>query len=148
MGARQADIDEASQPQNKCDQKGIKWERTCTDVICCLFFTVFLAAMVVLSVFAFRQGDPMKIVTPFDSVGNKCGSTNQGVEPSMQNTNSPVYSVDLTEFPYKMFTKPTSKTNMFSAVCVKTCPRMGDTAQCFPNSENTDCITLVYDTAP
>lgn len=51
---RQADIDEANKPENKCDQKGINWERSCTDVIFCLVFTVFIVVMVALAGLGFK----------------------------------------------------------------------------------------------
>lgn len=54
MGARKADIDEANKPENKCEDKGIKWERSCTDCLCCIFFSAFIVVMLVIAVVAFR----------------------------------------------------------------------------------------------
>lgn len=68
--ARQADIDEANKPENKMSLKGIKWERSCTDIICCLIFSAFIVSLVAIASYAFSNGDPVKILTPFDSVGN------------------------------------------------------------------------------
>jgi hypothetical protein len=83
--------------------------------------------MIVIAVLAFKQGDPIKILTPYDSVGHKCGAMNDTLK------------LDLTEFKYKLFTKPTDVKNMFSAVCVKECPKKLTTPICHVNSENTEC---------
>jgi len=44
--------------------------------------------------YAVSTGDPMKIITPFDSVGNKCGAENQGV---------PLNVTDFSEYKLKHF---------------------------------------------
>ena len=49
---RQADIDEANKSENKITTKGIKWERSCTNILCCFIFTAFIVVMVGLSGFA------------------------------------------------------------------------------------------------
>jgi hypothetical protein len=76
--ARQADLDEANSDKHKLDvkDKGLKWERSCTDTLFCLVFTFAISAMLLASAYGLKNGDPMKIITPFDSVGNKCGATN------------------------------------------------------------------------
>ena len=73
---RQSDIDEANKDENKLkpEDKGIKWDRSCTDVICCLIFLVQLGSMIGITGYAISEGDPLKMLTPFDSVGNKCGA--------------------------------------------------------------------------
>ena len=60
---RQADIDEANKPENKQTLKGIKWERSCTDVICCLIFLLFLAGGAVSSAEA-SHGEPFPTWAP------------------------------------------------------------------------------------
>jgi choline transporter-like protein 2/4/5 len=54
-------------------KKGIVWERSCTDILCCVFFLAFVVVMILVSAVAFAQGDPLKIFTPYDSDGNQCG---------------------------------------------------------------------------
>lgn len=71
---RKEDLEDAQKDENKLKEGGIKWDRTCTDVICCLVFMVFLVTMVGLSFLALTKGDPLRMVTPFDSVGNLCGA--------------------------------------------------------------------------
>lgn len=74
-----ADRNKKMADENKLDKKdkGIKWERSCTDILCCLIFLVFLVAMVGCSFWALTKGDPERILTPFDSVGNACGRADQ-----------------------------------------------------------------------
>lgn len=63
---------------------------------------IFIAGMIVISVFAFKRGDPIRIITPFDSVGNRCGVDGQGVEPSY--AKGGVNNTDYSEHRYKLFT--------------------------------------------
>ncbi|BFZ05594.1 hypothetical protein BsWGS_08633 [Bradybaena similaris] len=53
--------------------RGPNKDRSCTDVICCLIFLVFLAGLGVVAGFAFYHGDPRLLVYPQDSNGNLCG---------------------------------------------------------------------------
>jgi len=48
---RQKDIDDANDPKNKSEKQGMVMERKCTDVICCMLFTLFIIAMLGVSVF-------------------------------------------------------------------------------------------------
>ena len=72
MGLREADVEEANLDKNKLtkEDKGLKWDRSCTDVICCIVFMVFIVATIGLSFIALTKGDPNIIMTPFDSSGN------------------------------------------------------------------------------
>lgn len=56
---------------------GMKEDRSCTDILCCLIFLVFIVAMVGCSGYAIHNGDPERILTPFDSDGNACGQPDQ-----------------------------------------------------------------------
>jgi hypothetical protein len=38
--------------------------------------------MIAISIYAFIQGDPQKILTKFDSDGNRCGFPNQNASAS------------------------------------------------------------------
>ena len=123
MGVREADVAEANEEKNKLskEDKGLKWDRSCTDVICCLVFMVFIVATIGLSFIALTTGDPSIIMTPYDSSGNECGKKSQGVDKR-----------DFTDYKYKLFTdmKPQPggfnggklPTSFFNAVCVKECP--------------------------
>ena len=51
-------------------------KRQCTDIACCIMFGVFLLMMFAVSGFAVTNGDPNRIVTPFDTDVNECGHGN------------------------------------------------------------------------
>jgi hypothetical protein len=74
-------------------------ERSCTDIICCLVFTVFFVGMLGISAMAYTTGDPMKIMTPFDSDGNQCGLMDQIKSNSTENKPR-----DFSEYQFKYFT--------------------------------------------
>jgi hypothetical protein len=149
--ARQADIEEANKAENKIDpkDKGMNWDRSCTDIFCCLLFVVFFVVMVGVSFLGFTQGDPMRIVTPFDSVGNRCGAKLQGVEIMAGTGVLSVNTTDYSMFPYKYFSNiqvgSTSTIGIFDAVCVLSCPKSGETATCMINSDVTTCPKATYD---
>ncbi|CAL1541152.1 unnamed protein product [Lymnaea stagnalis] len=54
-------------------RQGPKRKRSCTDVICCLIFFIFIVGLGVVAYFAFIYGDPQLLVYPQDSNGNLCG---------------------------------------------------------------------------
>ncbi|XP_050389087.1 choline transporter-like protein 2 [Patella vulgata] len=47
--------------------------RSCTDVLCCIIFFVFIAGMLACSILGYVHGDPIKLIYPTDSDGNICG---------------------------------------------------------------------------
>ena len=91
---RKDDIEKAS--QQKFEKQGLVWDRSCTDIICCIVFLAFMVAMLGVSGFAISNGDPMNIIAPFDSVGNKCGKELQGLPENI---------TDFSEYKYKQFTR-------------------------------------------
>ncbi|UJR34024.1 hypothetical protein I4U23_021438 [Adineta vaga] len=57
-------------------KQGLDRKRSCTDIPCCLIFLIFIGGFVILSIFAFQEGDPKQLLHPTDSQGNLCGSGN------------------------------------------------------------------------
>lgn len=105
----------------------IVFDRNCTDMFCCLIFLVFIVGMVLLSGIAFTRGQPLKLLTPFDSTGFQCGAN-----AKMYNNASVIGDmVDLSEYKYKYLTLfssdlgvgTISKDSFIKAVCVKECPK-------------------------
>ena len=43
--------------------------RSCTDVLCCLLFVAFLAAMLSCGIYGYFTGQPGKLLAPVDSDG-------------------------------------------------------------------------------
>jgi len=48
----------------------MKFDRSCTDIICCIIFLAFIVSMVAITGYSISTGDPLAMVTPFDSNGN------------------------------------------------------------------------------
>ncbi|XP_050389089.1 choline transporter-like protein 2 [Patella vulgata] len=47
--------------------------RSCTDIICCIIFIIFIIGMIACSIFAYSRGDPYRLIHPTDSQGRICG---------------------------------------------------------------------------
>jgi len=58
--------------------------------------------MIAISIYAFVQGDPQKILTKFDSDGNRCGFPNQIASASLSIFTQPR---DFSNYTFKYFTK-------------------------------------------
>nr|XP_034302598.1 choline transporter-like protein 2 isoform X2 [Crassostrea gigas] len=61
--------------------KGPIKDRSCTDIICCLLFLIFIVGLVVVAFFAFKYGDPRLLVYPVNSNNEICGYGNQLGKP-------------------------------------------------------------------
>ena len=57
-------------PRPKSKRGPIK-DRSCTDIICLALFLVFIAGLVVISIFAYTNGNPRLLLYPVDSDGNR-----------------------------------------------------------------------------
>ncbi|XP_060069733.1 choline transporter-like protein 2 [Ylistrum balloti] len=51
-------------------------KRSCTDIICCLIFIIFIGGFAGVSYLAFANGDPYLLLYPVDSNGELCGYGN------------------------------------------------------------------------
>ncbi|CAF1660993.1 unnamed protein product, partial [Adineta ricciae] len=87
---------------------------------CCILFLIFIILFVILSIFAFIEGDPKQLIHPTDSQGHLCGSGEFADRPY-------VYFFDWTKC-IKAFNIPTNlaKGRPFvcptTQVCVHQCP--------------------------
>jgi len=52
-------------------------DRGCTDLICCLFFLLFIFAEIVIAGVSFSSGQPDLLLYPYDEDGNPCGKPNE-----------------------------------------------------------------------
>ncbi|KAH9507587.1 hypothetical protein Btru_051523 [Bulinus truncatus] len=53
--------------------KGPLENRSCSDVICCVIFLIFVVGMIACSLVGYVRGDPVKLIYPTDTYGNICG---------------------------------------------------------------------------
>jgi hypothetical protein len=58
-------------------EKGINRDRKCQDLLCLIIFISFLGGMVACVAYGFVKGDPVKMMAPYDSLGNFCGIDNR-----------------------------------------------------------------------
>lgn len=55
------------------DKPGVNLDnRSCTDIIVCIMFCVMIGVMVIITGYAFGNGDIQRIATKYDMYGNKC----------------------------------------------------------------------------
>ncbi|CAF3124472.1 unnamed protein product [Rotaria sp. Silwood2] len=98
----------------------LRRKRHCTDIPCCILFLIFIICFIVLSIFAFKEGDPRQLLHPTDSEGNLCGLGKYA-------NHSYVYFFDWTQC-IKSFNVPSNilKGRPFvcptTQVCVERCP--------------------------
>ena len=83
-------------------------DRRCTDILCILIFLGFVAAATFVGIYAVENGDPMRIMTPYDVNGNFCGKKNT--------------SIDLTGYPYLWYQDIGTPFWLAYATCVTECP--------------------------
>lgn len=92
-------------------------KRKCTDVICCLIFTLFLIAWFVCGFYGFSEGEPELLTYPYDSSRNQCGKPGDDAE-----------DYDYIYFPYPL------PGYLDYTVCVKDCPEEYDSVvDCYTN---------------
>lgn len=53
--------------------KGPCKRRSCTDIFCLILFVAFIAAWVAIAAYAYKNGDPQRLILPTDSMNRKCG---------------------------------------------------------------------------
>ena len=86
--------------------------RKCRDIICCIFFIVFLVACVVVAILGFVKGHPSYLLYAYDEDGKACGHS-EGYE----------------DYPYLYFysvvsnVKSLKTDSIINGVCVKECPK-------------------------
>jgi choline transporter-like protein 2/4/5 len=94
--------------------KGPFGERKCTDLLCCLFFTLFVVGMAILTGYGYANGDPDKLISPIDGDGKICGVT-PGYEDYQY-----LFIADIAQ-------AANPATSIFDyGVCVKECPKTAD----------------------
>lgn len=47
--------------------------RSCTDIICCIIFILFIAGYMIVGILAWLYGDPRQVIYPRNSTGSYCG---------------------------------------------------------------------------
>ncbi|XP_073644407.1 choline transporter-like protein 5 isoform X3 [Tursiops truncatus] len=95
--------------------KGPVVNRSCTDVLCCMIFILFIIAYILLGLVAWVNGDPRRVAYPTDSQGHFCG------QKGTPNENKPI----LFYFNLLSCTSPSVVVNLqcpTRQICVSKCP--------------------------
>jgi len=61
-------------------ETGPMQNRRCTDILCIFVFLGFVAAAVFVGIYSVENGDPDRILTPYDADGRFCGKTPEVAE--------------------------------------------------------------------
>ncbi|PVD22194.1 hypothetical protein C0Q70_17999 [Pomacea canaliculata] len=88
--------------------------RSCTDILCCIIFVIFVLGFVVCAIIGFARGNPIKLVYPTDSYGNVCGDGAYSTKPYL-------FYFDMLQCA-KMGVSVVVNGCPTSQVCVSTCP--------------------------
>ncbi|CAF2332821.1 unnamed protein product [Rotaria sp. Silwood2] len=113
-------VSQNSGARYEAPKQGLQRKRFCTDIPCCFIFLIFIILFIILSIFAFKEGDPEQLIHPTDSQGNLCGTGNFLDRPYL-------YFFDWTQC-IKAFNIPTNilkgRSSICSTtqVCVQQCP--------------------------
>jgi hypothetical protein len=94
--------------------------------------------MIGITGYGLTKGDPHKIITPFDSVGNQCG------QPGQNKLLKGGATTDFTNYPYRHFislsefieSKGVKRASLYKSVCVKECPALGKAPDCVGNKDS------------
>lgn len=99
-------------------------DRSCTDMLFCIFFFAFITAMSYIGYYGYQHGDPNAVIYPYDSAGYQCGRPETNVSA----------------YPYVYFLNPFDPTSKKWKVCLKECPSKNTTTtNCFVTKWVTSC---------
>ncbi|XP_014205410.1 CTL-like protein 1 [Copidosoma floridanum] len=105
--------DEDEQQQ---ERSGAPRVRGCTDVFWLCLFILFWALMILLAVFSFVYGSPIRLIHGYDSFGNVCGVKNNQKFGNME-----LSGQDTSDKPY-LFFLDVARLKQSLKICVKKCP--------------------------
>ncbi|XP_061475437.1 choline transporter-like protein 4 [Rhineura floridana] len=93
-------------------------KRSCTDIICCILFTVFIAGYIVVGILAWVYGDPRQVIYPRNSTGAYCGTSENSNKPFLFyfNIMKCATSVNILAAAMNGLQCPTTQ------ICVSSCP--------------------------
>uniref|UniRef100_A0A4X2M1K7 Choline transporter-like protein n=2 Tax=Vombatus ursinus TaxID=29139 RepID=A0A4X2M1K7_VOMUR len=95
--------------------------RSCTDVICCVLFLVFIAGYIVVGLVAWLYGDPRQVLYPRNSTGAYCGIGENREKPYLYYFNilSCITATNIITATMDGLQCPTTQVR----ICVSSCPK-------------------------
>ncbi|XP_049509516.1 choline transporter-like protein 4 isoform X2 [Panthera uncia] len=126
MGGKQ-DGDEAYGKPAKYDPsfRGPIKNRSCTDIVCCILFLLFILGYIVVGIVAWVYGDPRQVLSPRNSTGAYCGVGANKDKPYLLYFNifSCVLATNIITVAENGLQCPTPQ------VCVSSCPEVAWTVE-------------------
>ncbi|XP_023577300.1 choline transporter-like protein 4 [Octodon degus] len=123
MGGKRSEEEEASGKPAQYDPsfRGPIKDRSCTDIICCFLFLIFILGYIVVGIVAWVYGDPRQVLYPRNSTGAYCGVGENREKPYLLYFNifSCALAVNVLEALRSGLSCPTPQ------VCVAACPAVG-----------------------
>uniref|UniRef100_A0A034VZ78 Choline transporter-like protein n=1 Tax=Bactrocera dorsalis TaxID=27457 RepID=A0A034VZ78_BACDO len=90
--------------------------RTCTDTFWLAIFILFWLFLIVIAIFSFVYGNPLRVINGYDSFGNTCG-----VKRNEKFTNFPLSGMNTIDKP-QLFYFDFKNPRQSIKICVKECP--------------------------
>ncbi|KAL9903511.1 choline transporter-like 1 isoform X2 [Glossina fuscipes] len=90
--------------------------RTCTDTFWLTIYIIFWLFLIVIAIFSFVYGNPLRVINGYDSFGNTCG-----VKKNEHYTNFPLSGMNTIDKP-QLFYFDVRKLKESIKICVKECP--------------------------
>ncbi|XP_053684452.1 choline transporter-like 1 [Sabethes cyaneus] len=91
--------------------------RGCTDIFWLIVYVLFWVALLIIAVFSFVYGNPLRIINGYDSFGNTCG-----VESNEKFSHFPLSGMNTLDKPYVFFLD-IKELRQTLKICVKECPK-------------------------
>ncbi|XP_052860619.1 choline transporter-like 1 isoform X2 [Anopheles cruzii] len=132
MGCFESKSDQPAQPATV---------RGHTDIFWLILYVVFWIALIVIAIFSFIYGNPLRIINGYDSFGNTCG-----VDSNEKYSNIPLSGMNTADKPYLFFLDVKELRHTLT-VCVKECPRreLTNAAELYRYHEETFTKLCRYD---
>ena len=122
-------------PGHYCDDEGVPGirmrDRKCTDPLMCCLFIVWIFIMVVISGYAFSQGDIDRLAFKFDMDLQNC--TQEYPRKLFTRIIPTLSAAEMASFDYKKGFNVTG--NSHWSVCVKKCPKKDEKVEYMPTSK-------------
>lgn len=115
--------------------------RGCTDIFWLIVYVLFWIALLIIAVFSFVYGNPIRIINGYDSFGNTCG-----VKSNEKFSHFPLSGMNTLDKPY-LFFLDIKELRQTLKICVKECPQreIGNAVELYRYYEERDAKYCRYD---
>ena len=127
-------------------EKGMVYERSCTDFLCGVVFLAFIASMFAVAIYGCIVGEPTKLIAPFDFGNRVCGFGEMKDYPKLYFTEIKVTWSDSGNAAAGDYDAIVVRKLHDATSCVKKCPKTKEEAadmECPPGDAGKECIGRV-----